>query len=88
MTAAAAVRPATAEPGASRARSASSGSRTRTGAAGACRPEFLAIVGCTGAGKTALSLHVARELGAEIISMDSRQVYRGMDIGTAKATPQ
>lgn len=35
-----------------------------------------------------LSLHVARELGAEIISMDSRQVYRGMDIGTAKATPR
>ena len=51
-------------------------------------PEFLAIVGCTGAGKTALSLLAARELDAEIISMDSRQVYRGMDIGTAKATPR
>ena len=50
------------------------------------RPDFLAIVGCTGAGKTAVSLRVARELDAEIISMDSRQVYRGMDIGTAKAT--
>lgn len=49
---------------------------------------FLAITGPTGAGKTALSLHVARELGAEIISMDSRQIYRGMDIGTAKATPR
>ena len=51
-------------------------------------PGFLAIVGCTGAGKTALSLRVARELDAEIVSMDSRQVYRGMDIGTAKATPR
>ncbi len=49
-------------------------------------PEFLAITGPTGAGKTALSLLVARELDAEIIAMDSRQVYRGMDIGTAKAT--
>ena len=49
-------------------------------------PEFLAITGATGAGKTALSLLVARELDAEIISMDSRQIYRGMDIGTAKAT--
>ena len=51
-------------------------------------PGFLAIVGCTGAGKTALSLPVARELDAEVVSMDSRQVYRGMDIGTAKATPR
>ena len=49
-------------------------------------PDFLAIVGCTGTGKTALSLLVARELDGEVISMDSRQVYRGMDIGTAKAT--
>ena len=49
-------------------------------------PQFLAIVGPTAAGKTALSLRVARELDGEIISMDSRQVYRGMDIGTAKAT--
>ena len=57
-------------------------------AGGPVRPGFLAVVGCTGAGKTALSLLVARELDAEIISMDSRQVYRGMDIGTAKATPR
>lgn len=49
-------------------------------------PDFLAIVGPTGAGKTALSIGVAGDLGAEIISMDSRQIYRGMDIGTAKAT--
>lgn len=49
-------------------------------------PEALAIVGSTASGKTALSLEVADRLGGEIISMDSRQVYRGMDVGTAKAT--
>jgi tRNA dimethylallyltransferase len=48
----------------------------------------LAIVGATATGKTALSLEIARRVGGEIISMDSRQVYRGMDIGTAKATPE
>lgn len=47
----------------------------------------LAIVGATATGKTALSILVARALGGEIISMDSRQVYRGLDLGTAKATP-
>jgi tRNA dimethylallyltransferase len=50
-------------------------------------PRALAIVGPTAAGKTELSLLVARRLDGEIVSMDSRQVYRGMDIGTAKATP-
>jgi tRNA dimethylallyltransferase len=48
----------------------------------------IAIVGPTAAGKTALSLRLALRIQGEIISMDSRQVYRGMDIGTAKATPQ
>jgi len=48
----------------------------------------LAIVGPTASGKTSLSLEVARRLGGEVISMDSRQVYRGMDIGTAKATSE
>jgi tRNA dimethylallyltransferase len=46
--------------------------------------DFLAIVGPTASGKTGLSLEVARRLDAEIVSMDSRQVYRGMDVGTAK----
>lgn len=46
----------------------------------------LAIVGPTATGKTALAIRVARELGGEIISLDSRQVYRGLDVGTAKAT--
>lgn len=46
--------------------------------------DFLAIVGPTASGKTALSLEVARALDGEIVSMDSRQVYRGMNVGTAK----
>ncbi|MBD0320783.1 MAG: tRNA (adenosine(37)-N6)-dimethylallyltransferase MiaA, partial [Gemmatimonadetes bacterium] len=49
--------------------------------------EALAITAPTGSGKTALSVHVARRLDGEIISMDSRSVFRGMDIGTAKPTP-
>ena len=47
-------------------------------------PSFLAIVGPTASGKSELAVAVARELGGEIVSMDSRQVYRGMDVGTAK----
>lgn len=43
-----------------------------------------AIVGPTAVGKTELSLQLAEELDAEIVSVDSMQVYRGMDIGTAK----
>ncbi|MDH5589995.1 MAG: tRNA (adenosine(37)-N6)-dimethylallyltransferase MiaA [Gemmatimonadota bacterium] len=50
------------------------------------RPAFLAITGPTASGKTALSLALARHLPMEIVSMDSRQVYRGMDVGTAKVT--
>lgn len=51
-------------------------------------PRALALTGPTTSGKTALSLALARELGGEIVSMDSRQVYRGMDIGTDKVTPE
>ena len=46
----------------------------------------IAIVGPTGVGKTALSLAVAQRFGCEIVSLDSMQVYRHMDIGTAKAS--
>jgi tRNA dimethylallyltransferase len=46
----------------------------------------IVILGCTGAGKSALGHAVARTTNAEILSIDSMQVYRGMDIGTAKAT--
>jgi tRNA dimethylallyltransferase len=48
------------------------------------RPRVVAIVGPTGTGKTELACAVARRTGAEIISADSMQVYRGLDIGTAK----
>lgn len=47
-------------------------------------PRFVAITGATASGKTDLSLALAQHLSIEIISMDSRQVYIGMDIGTAK----
>jgi tRNA dimethylallyltransferase len=48
---------------------------------------LIAIVGATATGKTALAIALARRLDGEIINADSRQVYRGMDIGTAKPTP-
>ena len=46
--------------------------------------DMLTILGPTASGKTTLAAHLARCLGAEIISADSRQIYRGMDIGTGK----
>jgi tRNA dimethylallyltransferase len=51
-------------------------------------PRILAIVGPTAGGKTALSLALARALDGEVICCDSMQIYRGMDIGTAKPTPE
>jgi tRNA dimethylallyltransferase len=56
------------------------------GAAEPGRP-LVVLVGPTAVGKTALSLRLAEAVGGEIVSADSRQVYRGLDIGTAKATP-
>lgn len=50
-------------------------------------PFGIAILGPTGSGKSALAMRLARELPVEIISVDSAQVYRGLDIGTAKPTP-
>jgi tRNA dimethylallyltransferase len=52
------------------------------------RNPLLVIVGPTAVGKTALSLHLAERLKGEIISADSRLFYRGMDVGTAKPTPE
>src|SRR5215813_3520118 len=49
---------------------------------------LLVLVGPTAVGKTALAIKLARALGGEIVSADSRQVYRGMDIGTAKPTAE
>lgn len=51
-------------------------------------PRLLVIVGPTAVGKTALALTLGQRLGGEVVSADSRQVYRYMDIGTAKATPE
>jgi tRNA dimethylallyltransferase len=50
-------------------------------------PSLVAVVGPTAVGKTAMGIHLARRLNGEIVSADSRQVYRLMDIGTAKPTP-
>ena len=50
------------------------------------KPDIIAIIGPTASGKTTLGITLARALGGEIISADSRQIYRGMDIGTAKPT--
>jgi tRNA dimethylallyltransferase len=54
--------------------------------AGPPPPPVLALVGPTASGKSALALDLAPLLRGEIVSLDSRQVYRGMDIGTAKPT--
>ena len=51
------------------------------------RKKVLVITGPTATGKTALSVLLAKRLDGEIISADSMQVYRGMDVGTAKVTP-
>jgi tRNA dimethylallyltransferase len=48
------------------------------------KPDLLALIGHTAGGKTTLAAHLALRLGGEVISADSRQVYRGMDIGTGK----
>ena len=50
------------------------------------KPIIVALVGPTGVGKTRTSLFLAKELNGEIVSMDSMQVYRNMNIGTAKST--
>ena len=49
---------------------------------------LVAVVGPTAAGKSALALALARRFGGEIVNADSRQVYRGMDVGTAKPSPE
>jgi tRNA dimethylallyltransferase len=55
---------------------------------GTKKKRVLVIAGPTAAGKTQLSLSLAQAIGGEILSADSMQVYRGMDIGTAKASPE
>jgi len=53
----------------------------------AVEPKLIAIIGPTASGKSELALELARRLTGEILSVDSMQLYRGMDIGTAKPTP-
>ena len=53
-----------------------------------CRAPILALVGPTAVGKTAISLRIAERLNAEIISADSRQVYKALTIGVAKPSPR
>jgi len=50
-------------------------------------PRVVVVVGPTATGKTALGVALARAIGGEVVNADSMQLYRGMDIGTAKATP-
>lgn len=52
------------------------------------KPRILVLTGPTASGKTSLAVRLALDLGAEIVNADSMQVYRGMDIGTAKPTPE
>jgi tRNA dimethylallyltransferase len=52
------------------------------------RPKVVVVCGPTGVGKTSVAVRVAEVLGGEIVNADSMQVYRCMDIGTAKATPE
>jgi len=56
----------------------------RAGQGAASRPRVVALVGPTAGGKTELALELAPRLGAEVVSVDSRQVYRRLDVGTAK----
>lgn len=49
---------------------------------------IICIAGPTASGKTALAVELAKELNGEVVSCDSMQIYKGMDIGTAKPTPE
>ena len=69
------------------------GSRPEVCETGAVRrpapaPRVIAVVGPTAAGKSDLGVFLARQLGGEVVNADSMQLYRGMDIGTAKLTPE
>uniref|UniRef100_A0A182N0X7 tRNA dimethylallyltransferase n=1 Tax=Anopheles dirus TaxID=7168 RepID=A0A182N0X7_9DIPT len=60
--------------------------RTYGAMATTARPPIVVILGATGTGKTKLSLELAARYGGEVLSADSMQVYKGLDIVTAKAT--
>src|SRR3954466_13259162 len=61
--------------------------RPRRGTLSLAMPPILAIVGPTATGKSELGMALAEELGGEIVNADALQVYRGLDIGTAKPSP-
>src|SRR6266404_5147823 len=50
------------------------------------KPRVIAVVGPTSSGKTALGIYLAKRLNGEVISADSRQVYKGLNLGTGKVT--
>lgn len=50
------------------------------------KPKVIVVVGPTASGKTSLSIHLAKKFHGEIISADSRQVYKGLDLGSGKVT--
>ena len=50
------------------------------------KPLLIVVAGPTASGKSDLAIRLARKFNGEIVSADSRQVYRGMDIGTGKVT--
>src|SRR4030067_329444 len=52
------------------------------------QPRLVILLGPTGAGKSGLAIELAEAFGGEILNADSMQVYRYMDIGTAKPTPE
>ena len=52
------------------------------------KPKILVIVGPTASGKTGLAIELAKQFNGEVVSADSRQVYRGLDIGSAKVTKE
>ena len=51
-------------------------------------PKIAVVTGPTATGKTRLGAMLAKKLGGEVVSADSMQIYRGMDIGTAKPSPE
>ena len=52
------------------------------------KQKVIAIVGPTASGKTSLSIELAKAFDGEVISADSRQVYKGLDLGTGKVTEE
>ena len=51
------------------------------------KTKVICVVGPTASGKTALAVELALALGGEVIGADSMQIYRGLNVGTAKPTP-